>query len=137
MMADDSVIRVMFGKNKKEVLEALTRWVEQTASDDTVHAKTIAIWWEDFTAILADASKEEVEMKGRVIMTKLVDIVQGLLLIADFSTDKDEVAGLVMHSWFSEKSTKLAADSAWKEQAKSDMKIVFGHTNLGPDRARL
>lgn len=137
MMADDSVIRVMFGKNKKEVLEALTRWVEQVTQVKTVYTQTIATWWAEFTAILNNASKEEVEMKGRTIMTKLVDIVQGLLIIADFSSDNDEVARLVMHSWFSEKDAKLVTDSAWREHARSDMKIVFGYTDPGRDRARL
>lgn len=137
MMADDSVIRVLFGKNKNEVLEALNSWVKQTTDQNIEQAQKIAIWWRELTAMLADASKEEGEMKARSIMTRLVDIVQGSLLIADYLTDHDDIARLVMDSWFLEKSIKLTADSMWKEQARSDMNIVFGHTDLGRDRARL
>lgn len=137
MMADDSVVRVLYGKNKNEVLETLTRWVNETTNLNIEHARTIATWWKELTTILTSASKDEVEMKGRAIMTKLVEIVQGSLLIADFLTDHDGVAQLVMDNWFVEKNTKLAADPKWREQANSDMKIVFGHADLRKDRARL
>ena len=137
-MADDTVVRVLCGKNKKEVLEALSSWVSQTTQKNTQHAQTIAIWWKELMAILAHASKEEIEMKGRVIMTRLVDIVQGSLLVADFWSDHDEIARLVMESWFLEHNAKLlASEATWKEQARSDMKIVFGQAELGRDRARL
>lgn len=137
MMADDSVVRVLYGKNKNEVLEALSNWVEQTTKQNTKQTQTIATWWKELKTVLANASKEEVEMKGRMIMTRLVDIVQGSLLIADFLSDHDEDARLVMDSWFLEKNVKLTADPTWKEQASSDMRIVFGRTDLGRDRARL
>lgn len=136
-MADDSVVRVLYGKNKKDILETLGSWVEQTTKQDTEQAQIVAKWWKELEAVLANASKGEVEMKGRMIMTRLVDIVQGSLLIADFLSDHDEVARLVMDSWFLEKNVKLASESLWKEQANSDMRIVFGHTDLGRDRARL
>lgn len=137
MMADDSVVRVLYGKNKDEVLEALSSWVEQTTKLNLDQAQTVATWWRELKEALSNASKEEVEMKGRMIMTRLVDIVQGSLLIADFVSDHDEVARLVMNSWFAEKNVKLAADSMWKDQANSDMRIVFGHSDPGRDRARL
>jgi len=139
MMADDTVVRVLCGKNKKQVLEALTNWVSETVKSGSEQTLTIEAWWKEVMTILANASKEEIEMKGRMIMTRLVDIVQGSLLIADFQSDHDQVAKHVMESWFLGKSDngKLIAETTWREQARSDMKIVFGQADLSSDRARL
>lgn len=136
-MADDSAVRVLCGKNKSEALNALSNWVKQTSEQKVEHAQTVATRWKELAEMLDKASKEEVEMKGRAIMERLVDIVQGSLLIADFLSDHDDVARLVMDSWFLETKTKLTADKAWREQADTDMMIVFGHADLGQDRARL
>lgn len=138
-MADDSVIRVLYGKNKKEVFEALDSWVAEIIQQDLEQAQKVEVWWQEFKILLSSAPKEELEMKARTIMARLVDIVQGSLLILDFQSDNNEVARLVMEDWFHQKhdNARLAAETTWKEQAKSDMKIVFGQVGPNSDRAKL
>ncbi len=131
MMADDSVIRVLYGKTRHEAFTALTSWVQSlslrgAALTDRVNA--IKDWWMDFKNIIGNTPQEEAEIHARAIMTRLVDIVQGLLLIVDAQSDDDEIARLVMESWFAEKQdgASLKAQAQRKNQASSDMKIVFG-----------
>lgn len=131
MMADDSVIRVLYGKTRREAFAALTSWVQSLSvrgGEYTDRVNAIEDWWMDFKTIIEDMSKKEAEMHARAIMGRLVDIVQGLLLIVDAQSDDDEVARLVMESWFAEKQdgSSLKAQGQRRDQASSDLKIVFG-----------
>ena len=131
MMADDSILRVLYGKTRTAALASLTSWVQalciHMAPYDT-QANAVGEWWLEFKTLIAVASKEEAEMKARAIMTRLVDIVQGLLLLVDAQNDGDEVAHLVMETWFAQKfnASVLQSQSGWKDQVAADIKIVFG-----------
>ena len=143
-MADDSIVRVLFRKTREDVLAALTTWVEslldQEAGFDT-QKNVISEWWMGFRVMVDQASKEEVEMKARAMMNRLVDIVQGLLLLADAQSDGDEIAGYVLESWVADKQNggSIKTDTRWKDEAVRDMMIVFGRPDPVPEtvRARL
>lgn len=142
MMADDSVIRVLYGKTRRGALAALTSWIqslEKQGAQFTDRVNAIEDWWMDFKQIVEETPKEEAEMHARAIMTRLVDIVQGLLLIVDAQSDDDEVARLVMESWFAEKQdgTSLKAQTQRTEQASSDLMVVFGADGPQSPKAKL
>ena len=131
MMADDSVIRVLYGKTRQEVLSALSNWVHTLSTQGsrfTDHINSIGDWWIELRDVLTTTSKNEIETNSRAVMSRLVDIVQGLLLVVDAQSDGDEVARLVMESWFGEKrdSGSLQAQLQQKDRTSSDLKIVFG-----------
>ena len=143
-MADDSIVRVLFRKTREEVLAALAAWVEtlleQKAGFDT-QKNVMREWWMGFRVMVDQASKEEVEMKARAMMNRLVDIVQGLLLLVDAQSDDDEIAGYVLESWVAEKQSagSIKTDTQWQDEAVRDMMIVFGRSEPIPEtvRARL
>ncbi|KAJ9612532.1 hypothetical protein H2200_004129 [Cladophialophora chaetospira] len=146
MMADDSVLRVLFGKVKGEVVGSLDSWMTRMLllvrghqpGKFLDHAKQIALWWKQLKDFVNNATKEEAEMKSRSAMNLLVDIVQGVLLLVDAQEDGDEVAGLVVESWFASKIPSAAlVQSKWKDQVDSNLKIVFGSEGPGVPRARL
>lgn len=131
MMADDSVIRVLYGKTRQTVLSALASWVHslsQTAELHTAQANVISDWWLDFEDTILNTPREDVEINARAIMTRLCNIVQGLLLIVDAQSDGDEVAVLAMETWFAEKqdSGNLRAQAQKRDQTGVDMVLVFG-----------
>ena len=143
-MADDSIVRVLFRKTREDVMAALTAWVEtlleQEAGFDT-QKNVIREWWMGFRVMIDQASKEEVEMKARAMMDRLVDIVQGLLLLADAQSDGDEIAGHALESWVAERQNggSIKTDAQWQDEAGRDMMIVFGRPDPIPEtvRARL
>jgi hypothetical protein len=60
-------------------------------------------------------------------MDRLVEIVQGSLLLIDAQSDGGEVAGLVAEAWFAEKLPGAGlALKEWKPRIQADLKIVFG-----------
>ena len=125
-------------------MTALTAWVEslleQKAGFDT-QKNLLREWWMGFRLMLEQASKDEVEMKARAMMNRLVDIVQGLLLLVDAQSDGDEIAGYVLESWIAERQDggSIKTDVQWKDEAVKDMMIVFGRPDPLPEtvRARL
>ncbi len=142
MMADDSVIRVLYGKSKYDAFATLARWVQALSrhgAQYTDRVNAIEDWWMEFKNVIEATPKHEAEMHARAIMTRLVDIVQGLLLIVDAQSDDDEVARLVMESWFAEKQdgSSLKAQAQRRDRASSDLKIVFGEDGPQSLKARL
>ena len=141
-MADDSIIRVLYGKAREDALPALSEWVHtllERCGNITSQTNAVGEWWIEFKDILKTVSNEEAEINARAMMTRLVDIVQGLLLMVDAQSDGDETARLVLESWFAEKQDggSLRAQASRKEQAVSDLKIVFGVDGLQAARAKL
>ncbi|KAE8377945.1 acyl-CoA dehydrogenase/oxidase [Aspergillus bertholletiae] len=134
MMADDSVIRVLYGKIRREALLAFQLWVkalmDQVRQEDLFEREQLLIeqWYSEFNRAVTTFSKEEAELMSRSIMERLVDIVQGLLLLIDAARDGDEVAKLVTEAWFNHKANEnmLKVDGCWKRQSQIDLKIVFG-----------
>lgn len=146
MMADDSVLRVLFGKLRVEVMQSLEKWIGSVL--DMVRQKgryldqvnAVDEWWNEVSSLVWKASRDEAELKSRAVMEKIVDIVQGMLLLLDAAQDLDEVATLVAKTWFDGKQSKirsLAVEGNWEEQAANDMKIVFGVDGPQTNRARL
>lgn len=146
MMADDTVIRVLAGKTKEPAMVALSAWVhallERTTHLDK-ESNTVWSWWLDLTQLLDKAPKAQLESQARAVMTRVVDIVQGLLLMTDAVRDEDEVAVLVMNAWFEEKNNTRsflqASNTSWEEENERDMKIVFDVDGpaTGVERAKL
>lgn len=141
-MADDAILRVLYGKNRTEAMRALSKWVTEVLEQNARQGsdiKTVAGWWTDFKQTLTDLPKLDIEMHARDIMSRLVDIAQGLLLIIDAATDGDDVAQLVKECWFSDKcegrSLKPSRSSA--NLQTSDMRIVFGQGKPGSPRAKI
>ena len=142
MMADDSILRVLYGKTKTQAFAALSNWVQSLSTKIapcSVQANAVGEWWIEFKDLISEASREEAEMKARAIMTRLVDIVQGILLVIDTQSDGDEVARLVMETWFAQKlnGSILQSQAWWKDEVNADMKIVFGQDGPQPTRAKL
>lgn len=143
MMADDTVIRVLFGKTRDPVMQALKTWVSSLLDTTTVYGKQSTIvrkWWDELISILQETSKELLEMQARPVMDRLVDIVQGLLLLTDAARDGEEIAVLAMQAWFDRKqqsATILETSETWKVQVADDLKIVFGQDGPKAHRARL
>lgn len=135
MMADDAVLRVLHGKLRTQVMASMELWVGtllgQIASSNqgvfqTQHDQ-LRQWWADLKASVEEATREEAELKSRAVMDRLVDIVQGLMLLVDAIKDGDEVARLVAESWFSEKYRGVTLrQKDWEHQIMADLKIVFG-----------
>ena len=143
-MADDSIVRVLFRKTREDVMTALSTWVETLLDKEAgfdLQKNAIREWWMGFRVMVDQASKEEVEMKARAMMNRLVDIVQGLLLLTDAQSDDDEIAGYVLESWVAERQNggSIKTDTRWKDEAVRDMMIVFGRPDPVPEtvRARL
>lgn len=144
IMADDSVVRVLFGKTRQTAMAALSDWTEKTFAD--FHASQQFIkqcnilqrWWKELEQILQRATRVEAELKSRAIMNRLVDIVQGTLLVTDALSDKDEVAYHTMQSWFEDKEVDASLNQLrWEEQTLKDRKIVFGQESLVASHSKL
>ena len=125
------MLRVLYGKTKEQVWAALDTWVTALLNrgnsfDEQKNA--IYDWYLSFKTMLRKAPKEEVEMKSRAVMRRLVDVVEGLLLLADAQSDGDEIARHVLESWTSLKLDNGAMEgkAPWKDEAERDLKIVFG-----------
>lgn len=144
MMADDSILRVLFGKTKEEVCTSLEEWVlsilTTVRKQDRflTHATVIEDWWTQFRKMVMEASREEAELKSRAAMDRLVEIVQGLLLLYDAQSDGDSTAALVADAWFAEKIPGATlAQQEWRRQVTSDLEIVFGPGGLEAAKAHL
>jgi len=146
MMADDSVLRVLFGKLRLEVIQSFEGWVTSVLSQvqEKGHflqqSNAVERWWTEINNLVKTASRDDAELKSRAAMGKIVDIVQGLLLLVDALHDRDEVAGLVVKAWFEGKESQnkpLSVDGDWKIQAAIDMKLVFGANVPQTSKARL
>ncbi|PSK41797.1 Acyl-CoA dehydrogenase family member 11 [Elsinoe australis] len=144
MMADDSVLRVLFGKTKGDVLAAFEAWIQAilsqvgTSKVTRAHAKVVETWWQSLKEIAMRAAREEAEMKCRTIMDLLVNILQGALLLVDAVRDDDEVALLVVYSWFRAKTPgALLEQRQWEEQIVADQRIVFGRSMVVDPKPRL
>ena len=144
MMADDAVLRVIFGKTGKNVMGSFETWTHsmlerfQHNKRCETQVGSVKQWWHELKTLVAEASKEEAEMKCRAVMDRLVDVVQGLLLLLDAASDNDEVAWLAADSWFLEKlpGARLAQQN-WEGQAAADVRLVFGTDDPSAIKARL
>ncbi|KAF4554115.1 Hypothetical protein D9617_5g069910 [Elsinoe fawcettii] len=145
MMADDLVLRVLWGKSRQEVMASLEGWlastiemISQSSTATTGPLSTIQSWWTDLKSLVTTASREEAEFKSRTIMNLLVDIVQGLLLLIDAARDGDSIALQVAVAWFAaKKPDTILHPTGWAEQVLADREIVFGHAGLSLPMARL
>jgi alkylation response protein AidB-like acyl-CoA dehydrogenase len=143
MMADDTIIRCFAGKTKEPVMAALTNWVELAMAKTKAFDKasnTVWGWWIELAELLRAGSKAQLESESRTIMTRLVDVVQGILLMIDAARDGDEVAVLAMNAWFEEKNVSAFLQSgtlSLKEQSERDLKIVLGADGPGAEQAKL
>lgn len=133
MMADDSIIRVLHGKLREPVMNTMETWIStllgqiQKDGGFNLQHDQVRQWWADLKTSVEGISREEAEMKSRAALDCLVNIVQGLLLLIDAVTDRNEVAKLVAEAWFMEKCPGMTLKQTdWKNQIGADLKIVFG-----------
>lgn len=144
MMADDAILRVFFGKIGEEVLSSLEKWVNsimnQFSESRNLQAQVEVVrnWWKGFKGLILNATKEEAEFKSRAAMDRLVDIVQGLLLLVDAVRDGDTVAIMVAKEWFLEKVPgETITQKKWRDRVATDLKIVFDSNGPFAQNARL
>jgi hypothetical protein len=105
----------------------------------TPQSYAIKDWWSELRDIVTETPKKQVELHSRAVMTRIVDIVQGLLLIVDALSDGDEIARLVMEAWFAEKQdgASLKTRTPRKDQTRTDLRIVFGSDRSITERPKL
>ncbi|KAI1409306.1 hypothetical protein F5Y13DRAFT_203721 [Hypoxylon sp. FL1857] len=81
-------------------------------------------------SLVRGASAEEIEYRGRDILTHLEIITCAVLLLHDANTDGDEVASHIasryVSSWGVADSTGQGAHAGWRENATMDRKIFLG-----------
>jgi hypothetical protein len=142
MMAHD-VLRVMYGKTRREVVAAMNTWVwSLLQSDGPLREQGLIIgeWWNNWKTTMEKSEKEEIEMRSREMMEKLADVVMAVLLVVDARRDGDEVAIQVAEMWIAEREggDGLGAGSRhWQHRAARDRRIVFGLEDLGESKAKL
>ena len=142
MMSHD-VIRVMFGKTRKEVVMAMDHWIESMKGSAASVVRHEADWvgksWGEYKSTMRSKVREEIELRSRSLMEKLGDIVMGALLVMDASSDLDEVAIEATRSWFGERcedTNIINEEHGWQQAIERDKRLVFGRS--GPEeRARL
>ncbi|KAK5722535.1 hypothetical protein LTR15_005766 [Elasticomyces elasticus] len=144
MMAHD-VLRVVYGKTKVQVLQAMRDWVQASTEGKAFAAQknTIRKWWNDWETWLESVEKGEAEMRARVVMERLVDVVQGILLIADAESDDDTVAQDVLDCWLMERlfdrgpGGEGAGSTSWKAEYARNLRVVYGEGVSTGSRAKL
>ena len=126
MMAHD-VLRVVYGKTRKQVLGAMNAWVSDLLTGDDLRrqCKIVESWWTSLSDMWQTCDREENEMRSREGMERLGSVIMGVLLIVDARSDGDEVARQVAEMWIDENHGNLSAAN-WKEQMARDHAIVFG-----------
>lgn len=142
MMAHD-VLRVVFGKTSKEVMNAMDSWVNTVLASNrglTVEADYVRTIWAEWKEDMKTKDRGELELRSRTLMEKLGDVVMGSLMILDVSSDDDEIATDALRAWLDDRrygtvSSTKAKD--WRQVVKRDKKVVFGLEDLDPVKAML
>ena len=139
MMAHD-VLRVVFGKTSREVMDAMDGWVEhirRTSIDDVrQEANQLEQLWQDWKNIMQTRGRGEIEMRSRELMEKLGDIVMGCLMVLDASRDRDSIAIDALRSWMADNGYRKESIN-WQDVVRRDKMIVFGWEDLEQNQARL
>ncbi|TKA78626.1 hypothetical protein B0A55_02680 [Friedmanniomyces simplex] len=132
MMAHD-VLRVVYGKTKVAVLSAMRDWVKATCASTRLaeQKKMVSEWWNRWETWLRNVEKGEAEMKARVVMERLADVVQGVLLIADAESDGDRNAVDVLDAWLSTRRAGMGLSGdegsagSWRVTSARNMRVVY------------
>lgn len=142
MMSHD-VVRVWFGKTSKEVISAMDEWIQTVTGSTASMLKQEASWvaksWEDYKYFMSTEERGEIELRSRLLMEKLGDIVMGALLLLDASSDSDGIAIDALQAWLEDKSQNqrpMSGTGDWQQAVERNKRLVFG--SRGPEeRARL
>ena len=138
MMAHD-VLRVVYGKTSRQVMDAMNAWVWGVLGDeDTLMEQeaVVARWWSNLRILLHDSEK----MRSREIMGRLGDVVMGVLLIADARRDGDDTAVDTAKVWIAGRGSSdegVSRRGLWRRKAARDIRIVFGTEELAELKAKL
>ncbi|TKA75778.1 hypothetical protein B0A55_04328 [Friedmanniomyces simplex] len=132
MMAHD-VLRVVYGKTRVAVLSAMRDWVKAACASTRLaeQKKVVSEWWNRWETWLRDVEKGEAEMKARVVMERLADVVQGVLLIADAESDGDRNAVDVLDAWLSTRRAGMGLSGdegsagSWRVTSARNMRVVY------------
>ncbi len=133
MMAHD-VLRVVYGKTSVAALTAMRDWVKATCTTPGLSKQkdTMSAWWDEWESWLQNVEREEAEMKARVVMEQLADVVQGVLLIADAESDGDEIAIEVLNAWLSTRRAGVGliddegSGGFWRDESARNLRAVYG-----------
>ena len=142
MMAHD-VLRVVFGKTGKAVMEAMDEWVKTVMSDVgelEAEAGVVRKLWAEWKNEIRSQDREQLELRSRVLMEKLGDVVMGALMGLDASSDRDEIAALAVRAWLEDKGTNASSSTQagnWRQVVERDKKVVFGSEDPELVRAML
>lgn len=137
MMAHN-VLRVVFGKTREQVLEAVGGWINGVLADGSGRFRQEREWlkmlWGEWKGMVRETEKGEIEMRARGVMEQLAGVVQGALLVADAESDGDEIAADVLAAWLESKPdfrdrqsrSKARRTSGWKAEAARNLRVVYG-----------
>lgn len=124
------VVRVLKGRDGKEVLEALKRWVESVSEgwregDLVVQVRDLVkSRMEELTALVA-TDVEEVTYEARRLLELVFDIIGAVLVVEDAISDLNERAMRMAGRWISARLERPRS-AGWRECAAADRQIVFG-----------
>ena len=139
MMSHD-VIRVVFGKTGKQVMNAMDHWIDAVVTSAVSTAKEEADWvaksWQEWKRVTTNRERGEIELRSRSLMEKLGDVVMGGLLVLDASSDQDEVAIDAVWTWFTDKNESME-NSKWQQVVERNKRVVFGDEKLEVEQAKL
>jgi len=139
VMAAD-VVRVVKGREGKEVLRALGDWIEAALARwegaYREFAEGVTSRFEEFKRVVRELGAEELRWRGRGILETLGWLVCAVLLVEDASSDGDEIALEVARRWIWKGTGKGQNERAWKEEAAWDRRVVFGDSEA-EERAKL
>jgi len=133
MMAHD-VLRVIYGKTSVAALAAMRGWVKAICKTSGLSKQKniVSAWWDEWESWLQQVEREEAEMKARVVMERLADVVQGVLLIADAESDGDEIAVEVLNAWLSTRRAGVSlsddegSGGSWRNESARNLRAVYG-----------
>lgn len=124
------VVRVLKGRDGKEVLGGLKRWVETVSKEwkeeqlvvqarDLVKRRV-----EELTALVA-RDVEQVTYEARRLLELVFDIIGAVLVVEDALSDRNDRAMRMAERWMSARVERTQS-SGWRECAAVDRQIVFG-----------
>ena len=139
MMAHD-VLRVVFGKTSKAVMEAMDEWVNSSMKNLAEPIRWAADWilraWTQWKEDIVGKERGELELRSREMMERLGDVVMGTLMILDVNSDADEVAMHALSAWMDSRGHAGPGDAGeWRSIVQRDLLVVFGSRGQQGDEA--
>lgn len=132
IMADD-MVKVLKRKSGRRVMAILSEWVEMTVgslagSKSMMQEETGKITgaWKIWVRDIEYSTAEELNVRGREVMTRLGWIICAILLVTDAYKDDDAASMEVARRWVRSIGPEQGAEGCWEDAVRWDRTIVFG-----------